>query len=199
MEFQYGKIESILESAKTYITLIIRQKVAYGLKIRKFNVWKVDYLKKQLGDALKKGTDVKFSTVKNGNFYNLGSIEECELSECLGCDAYIPFRVTNQPECKNCCSSAKKSKIDMELKLVKRNLVEHQYSLGLTLTFINEKESCFINHLYVSTTFENCANFEELCELNVGDKTGIYGWITEENGHYSYFDITSIANTKDME
>ena len=74
MEFQYGKIESILESAKTYITLIIRQKVAYGLKIRKFNVWKVDYLKKQLGDALKKGTDVKFTTVKNGNFYNLGSI-----------------------------------------------------------------------------------------------------------------------------
>ena len=62
----------------------------------------------------------------------------------------------------------------MELKLVKRKLVEYQYSLGLTLTFIDEKEECFTNHLYISTIFKNDANFEKFCELNVGDKNEIY-------------------------
>ena len=112
MEFEYWKIEAIDETSKTYITLIIKQKDAYGVKYRKFNVWKVDYLKKQLGEALQKGTNVKFATVKNGNFYNLGAIEECNLSECFGCNAYVPFRRTIQQECKNCCSIAKKSKVD---------------------------------------------------------------------------------------
>ena len=199
MEFEYGKIEAIEESSKNYITLIIKQKVAYGVKYRKFNVWKVDYLKKQLGEALQKGTNVKFATVKNGKFYNLGAIEECAFSECFGCDAYIPFRSVNQQECKNCCSIAKESKLDMELKLVKRKLVEYQYSLGLTLTFIDEKEECFTNHLYISNIFENDANFEKLCELNVGDKKEIYGWLKEENGPYSILEITNIGNTLDME
>ena len=199
MEFEYGKIEAIEESSKNYITLIIKQKVAYGVKYRKFNVWKVDYLKKQLGEALQKGTNVKFATVKNGKFYNLGAIEECTLSECFRCDAYIPFRNVNQQECKNCCSIAKESKLDMELKLVKRKLVEYQYSLGLTLTFIDEKEECFTNHLYISNIFENDANFEKLCELNVGDKKEIYGWLKEENGPYSFLEITNIGNTLDME
>ena len=45
MEFEYGQIESIEEPTNTYITLVIKQKVAYGIKFRKFNVWKVDYLK----------------------------------------------------------------------------------------------------------------------------------------------------------
>ena len=199
MEFEYGKIEAIEEPSKSYITLIIKQKVAYGVKYRKFNVWKVDYLKKQLGEALQKGTNVKFATVKNGNFYNLGAIEECNISECFGCDAYVPFRHTNQQECKNCCSIAKKSKVDMELKLVKRKLVEYQYSLGLTLTFIDEKEECFTNHLYISTIFKNDANFEKFCELNVGDKNEIYGWVKEENGSYSFLEITNIANILDVE
>ena len=199
MEFEYGQIESIEEPSNTYITLIIKQKVAYGVKIRKFNVWKVDYLKKQLGEALQKGTSVKFATVKNGHFYNLGAIEQCQLKECFGCDAYIPIRQTNIRECKNCCSIAKKSKVDMALKLVKRKLVEYQYSLGLTLTFIDEKEESFTNHLYVSTTFENGANFEKLCELNVGDTKEIYGWIKEDNGCFSYLEITSIADIEDIE
>ena len=76
MEFEYGKIEAIEEPSKAYITLTIKQKVAYGIKYRKFNVWKVDYLKKQLGEAFQKDTNIKFATVKNGNFYNLGAIEE---------------------------------------------------------------------------------------------------------------------------
>ena len=89
--------------------------------------------------------------------------------------------------------------MDTELKLVKRKLVEYQYSLGLTLTFINEKEEGFTNHLYVSTIFENCANFHNLCELNVGDKKAIYGWIKEDNGSFSYLEITDIADIEDIE
>ena len=200
MEFEYGQIEAVKEPTTTYITLVIKQKVAYGIKFRKFNVWKVEYLKKQLGEALREGTSVKFATVKNGHFYNLGAIEECQLSECFGCEAYIPFRRhTNLRECKNCCSIAKKSKVDTELKLVKRKLVEYQYSLGLTLTFIDEKEEGYTNHLYVSTIFENCPNFEKLCELNVGDKKAIYGWLKEDNDSFSFLEITDISDIKDIE
>ena len=83
--------------------------------------------------------------------------------------------------------------------MVKRKLVEYQYSLGLTLTFIDEKEECFTNHLYISTTFEIDTNFKKLCELNVGDKKETYVWIKEENGPYSFLEITDIANTLDME
>ena len=71
MEFKYGTIEAIEESdGKPYIKLKIKQNVAYGIKYRKFNVFNVKQLKKQMGDALKKDTEVKFTTIKNGEFTN---------------------------------------------------------------------------------------------------------------------------------
>ena len=68
MEFQHGIIEDVDESNNSYIKLFIKQKVAYKTKLRKFNVWKSDYLKKQMGEALKKGTEAKFTTVKMVSF-----------------------------------------------------------------------------------------------------------------------------------
>ena len=96
----------------------------------------------------------------------------CEVtsSKCFGCDAFTPFIYNQQLECEKYFGSIKNSKIYIELKLVKRNLVEHTYSLRFTLIFINEKEEYLTNHLYTSTIFENSINFEELCELKVGDK-----------------------------
>ena len=64
------------ESEKSFITLTIRQNIAYETKLRKFNVFNVKYIKKQLGEALQKGTNVKFTTIKNDKFYNLKTIEE---------------------------------------------------------------------------------------------------------------------------
>ena len=88
----------------------------------------------------------------------------------------------------------KKIKIDKELKVVKRSIAKYTYSLGITLTFIDEKEECLINHLYVSTTFQNNVNFKELHELKVGDKKQICGWTTEENDHCSFLEIMGIMD-----
>ena len=181
MEFEYRKVENIEESDKAYITLVIEHKIAYRTKTRKFNVWKIDNLKKQLGEPLMKRTGVKFTTIKNGEFHNLAMIEESELSECFGFGAYTPFRHKQQLECEKCFGSAKKSKIDTELKLVKRNLVEYQYSLGITLTF------------------ENSTGFKKLCELQAGDKKHICSWITEKNDHYLFFEISNITDIQEME
>ena len=73
-------------------------------------------------------------------------------------------------ECEQCFGRIAKLKIDMELKLVKKAIVEYQYSSGITLTFIDEKEECLTNHLYISNTFENSVNFKRLSELKKGEK-----------------------------
>ena len=192
MEFEYGKIEAIEESTKHYITLTISQKVAYKTKLRKFNVWNVNYLKKQMAGALQKGTNVKFIGIKNGDFYKLRMIEESEFSECFGCGACTPLRNKQQMECEKCYGSLKQSKLDDELKLVKRKITEYKYSSGITLSFIDEKEECLINHLYVSTSFESSTIYSKLCQLKVGDKKHIRGWITEENDLNSLFEIIDV-------
>ena len=198
MEFEYGTIEAIEESdGKPYIKLTIKQNVAYGIKYRKFNVFNVKHLQKQMGYALKKDTEVKFTTIKSGEFYNLATLEKSELSKCFGCDAYTPFRNKQQMECEQCFGRIAKLKIDKELKLVKKTIVEYQYSSGITLTFIDEKEECLTNHLYISNTFENKNNFKRLSELKEGEKKRICGWISEEHGHYSFFDITDIAEIEE--
>mgnify|MGYP005634709179 CR=1 FL=1 len=197
MEFEYGKIEAMEESEKPFITLTIRQNIAYEAKLRKFNVFNVKYIKKQLGEALQKGTNVKFTTIKNDKFYNLKTIEECGFSECFGCGAYTPERNKQQMECEKCYGSQKKLKLDKELKVVKRSIAKYTYSLGITVTFIDEKEECLINHLYVSTTFENNANFKKLHELKVGDKKQICGWVREENDHCSFVEIMSIIDIQE--
>ena len=71
MEFEYRKIEAIEEFDKPFITLTIRQNVAYDTKIRKFNVFNIKYFKKQMAGNLEKGKNIKFSTIKNREFYNL--------------------------------------------------------------------------------------------------------------------------------
>ena len=73
-------------------------------------------------------------------------------------------------ECEQCFGRIVKSKIDMELKLVKKAIVEYQYSSGVTLTFIDEKEECLTNHLYISNTFENNVIFKRLSELKEARK-----------------------------
>ena len=100
-------------------------------------------------------------------------------------------------ECEQCFGLIAKLKIDMELKLVKKSMTEYQYSSGITLKFINEKEECLPNHLYISNTFENNVNFKRLSELKEGEKKRICGWISEEHGHYSFFDITDIAEIEE--
>ena len=87
-------------------------------------------------EGLQNGTSVKFSTVKSGEFYNLNTIEESELSECFGCGAYTPQRNNQQMECEKCYGSQKKLKIDKELKIVKKSIAQYKYSL----TFIDETE-----------------------------------------------------------
>ena len=57
----------------------------------------------------------------NEYFYNLASIEESEFSECFGCGAYTPLRQEQQMECEKCYGPMKKSKLDKDLKLVKKN------------------------------------------------------------------------------
>ena len=47
-------------------------------------------------------------------------------------------------------------------------MTEYQYSLGLTLTLIDEKEECLTNHLYVLNIFENSVDFQKLNVLKVG-------------------------------
>ena len=197
MEFEYGKIESFEESNKPFITLSIRQNVAYDTKIRKFNIFNIKYLKKQIGEALQKGTMVKFSTIKSGSFHNLNTIEESELSECFGCGAYTPFRHEQQTECEKCYGSQKKSKLDKELKLVKTSIAEYKYSLGITLTFIDETEENLINHLYVSNTFENNSMYNKLTQLKLGDITQVCGWICEENAHSSLFNIIGVTTEQE--
>ena len=197
MEFEYGKIESFEEFNKPFITLSIRQNVAYDTKIRKFNIFNIKYLKKQMGEGLQKGTSIKFSTVKSDDFYNLNTIEKSELSECLGCGAYTPQRNNQQMECEKCYGSPKKSKIDKELKIVKKGNGQYKYSQGITLTFIDETEQCLINHLYVSNTFENNIIYNKLVHLKIGDKIQIQGWIQEKNDHASFFDIVAIDDCQE--
>ena len=48
-------------------------------------------------------------------------VEESPLSECFGCDSYMPLRNKQQMECENCFGSNKKLKIDADLKLVKKH------------------------------------------------------------------------------
>ena len=192
MEFEYGKIESFEEFEKPFITLYISQNIAYDTKIRKFNVFNIEYLKKQMGKGLQKGTSVKFSTIKSGEFYNLNTIEESEMSECFGCGAYTPQRNNQQMECEKCYGSPKKLKIDKELKIVKKRIAQYKYSQGITLTFIDETEQCLINHLYISNTFENNIMYNKLVNLKIGDKIQIRGWIQEENDHSSLVNIVAI-------
>ena len=54
-----------------------------------------------MGDALKKDTEVKFTTIKNGEFHNLATIEKSELSKCFGCDAYTPLEINNKWNANN--------------------------------------------------------------------------------------------------
>ena len=100
-------------------------------------------------------------------------------------------------ECEKCYGSQKRLKFDKELKLVKRSIVEYTYSLGITLTFIDEKDECLINHLYVSTTFENNRIYNNLSKLKVGDKIEVRGWMQEENDHCSMFNIIDIVNVQE--
>ena len=120
MDFEYGKIEAFKEFDKPFITITISQKVAYKTVSRKFNVFNVKYLKKQLGESLQIGARVKFTTIMKEGFYNLASIEESEFSECFGCGAYTPLRHEQQMECEKCYGPMKKSKLDKDLKLVKK-------------------------------------------------------------------------------
>ena len=197
MEFEYGKIESFEEHNKPFITLSIRQNIAFDTKIRKFNIFNIKYLKKQMGEALQKGTTVKFSTIKSGSFHNLNTIEESETSECFGCGAYTPFRHQQQMECEKCYGSQKKSKLNKELKLVKKSIAEYEYSLGITLIFIDETEENLINHLYVSNTFENNIMYNKLTQLKLGDIIQVCGWICEENTHSSLLNIIGIMDDKE--
>ena len=112
MDFEYGKIEAFKEFDKPFITITISQKVAYKTVLRKFNVFNVKYLKKQLSESLQIGTRVKFTTIMNEDFYNLASIEESEFSECFGCGAYTPLRHEQQMESEKCYGPMKKSKLD---------------------------------------------------------------------------------------
>ena len=78
-------------------------------------------------------------------------------------------------------------------------MTEYQYSSGLTLTFIDEKEEFLTTHLYVLNIFENNVDFQKLNVLKVGDKKYIRGWVTEENCHYSLFDLSALSNIKEDE
>ena len=65
-----------------------------------------------MAGALQKGTNVKFSTIKNGTFYNLEMIEECYFSKCFGFGAYTPQRNELEMECEKCYGSQKRLKLD---------------------------------------------------------------------------------------
>ena len=193
MDFEYGKIEDIEENEKGYIIISISQNIAYKTILRKFNVWNVDYLKKQMGEALQRGTDVKFLAVKNADFYKLQTIEESSFSECFGCGGYTPLRNKQQIECENCFGSMKRIKIDKELKLVKKNIKQHRFSLAITLTLIDEKEECLNHTLYVSTTYESSPLYNKLCQLTVGNKKHIRGWMNDfDDQPTNFFEMVDV-------
>ena len=194
MDFEYGKIEAVKEFDKPFT---ISQKVAYKTVSRKFNVFNVKYLKQQLGESLQIGARVKFTTIMKEGFYNLASSEESEFSECFGCGAYTPLRQEQQMECEKCYGPMKKSKLDKDLKLVKKKITKFPFSFGITLSFIDEKEECLINHLHTSNTFENSAIYHKLCELEKGDRQHVLGWVSQENDYHSFCKIVDIDDTQD--
>ena len=49
MNFEYGKITDLKEDERGYISISINQNLAFRKVSRKFNVWDVEYLKKQMG------------------------------------------------------------------------------------------------------------------------------------------------------
>ena len=196
MDFEYGRIEDLEENEKGYIVISIRQNIAYKTISRKFNVWNIDYLKKQMGEALQIGTDVKFLAVKIGTYYKLQTMEESEFSECFGCGSYTALRNKQQIECENCFGSMPRKKIDKELKLVKKNIKQNKFSLSITLTFIDETEECLNHTLYISTIFESNPLYNKLCQLKVGNKNHICGWMNDnEDQPTNFFEMVDVNDT----
>jgi len=194
---EYGKINSIEETDKGYFTISIIQKVAYNTKLRKFNVWNVKELKKVMGDALCKDTLVTFTSKKDGVYHKLVTMEESNFSECSGCGAYTPLRNKQQIECELCYGSPMEHpRLEEELKLVKTQIKEYTYSPGITLTFCGDvKEDSLLNHLYVTTVFENSYLYNKLTELKVGDKKHVSGWVdkTDDNS-VTFFNVEDVKN-----
>ena len=81
------------------------------------------------------------------------------------------------------------------MELVKKKITQLPFSLVITLSFINEKEECLINHLYISNTFENGPIYHKLCELE-GDRKHVLGWVSQENYYQSFCEIVDIDNTQ---
>ena len=151
-----------------------------------------------MGVALQIGTDVKFLAVKIGNYYKLQNMEESGFSECFGCGSYTALRNKQQVECENCFGSMPRKKIDKELKLVKKNIKQNKFSLAITVTFIDETEECLNHTLYISTTFENSPLYNKLCQLKVGNKKHIRGWMNDdEDQPTNFFEMVDVNDIYD--
>ena len=195
MNIVYGNITDLKEDERGYITISINQNLAFRKVLWKFNVWDVEYLKKQMGDELQIDSSVRYQAVKNGRYYKLHTIEESVFSECFGCGSYTPIRDAQQMECENCVHSMARERIDKYLKVVKKNIKQYKFSSGVTLLLVDEAEESLVKTLYVTTVFKKTALYGKACGLDVGSVQQFRGWVNNSDSQLTtFFEAVDIDN-----
>ena len=171
-----GRVYSIVPDPKGFSRLYLQCRSPYSTTFKKFTVWSVGRLEKVVGSTMETGTMVKFVEDKESQYPTLKSIRLASLDTCFTCQGFYETGDAQRMDCGDCSNVEPKEQLDGEVKLVNIKEKKYTFSMGITLTFANEDESC----TYSTCVFDKSPLYHGVKELKKDESYHVKGWITSE-------------------